>query len=149
MGHSLPECLIKRSLGHLAYFSPCVLCNRYVSSKVLATQQYCRSPFARVRASIDVQYFTRGERGIAQKQSCIDDFFDLTEPAERLQTLEKVMGFRFMHGSIDHSRRYCVYTNALLRVFNSEGACHRIQAALQHDLNRGSYTGNRLVDQCR
>src|SRR6266576_500623 len=41
-----------------------------------------RSPFARVPATIHVQCFTRGERGVAQKQSCVDDFFDLTDPAE-------------------------------------------------------------------
>src|SRR5215472_7328402 len=143
----MPQSLIKRSLGHIAYFSPCVDSNRYASSKILANQRYCRSPFARVRAAVDVQYFTRGKRGVDQKQSCIDDFFDLTDPADRLQTLEKVMSFRFMHGSIDYSRRYCVYTNAFLRVFNSE-ACHRIQAALQHDLDGGFDTDNRLVNQC-
>src|ERR1700686_3991682 len=106
-----------------------------------------RSPFARVRAAIHVQYFTRGERGVGQKQSRIDDFFDLTDPADRMQPFEKVMGFRFMHRSIDHSRCYGVYTNALLRVFNGEGACHRIQGALQHDLNGRPYTCDRLVNQ--
>jgi len=54
---------------------------------------------------------------------------------DRVQPFEKFMSFRFMHGSIDHSRRYRVYTNAFLRVFNGEGAGHRIQGALQHDLN--------------
>src|SRR5437016_10698635 len=106
-----------------------------------------RSPFARVRAAIHVQYFTRGERGVGQKQSCVDHFFDLTDPAERVQPFEKVMSFWFVHRSIDHSRRYAVYTNAFLRVFNGEGACHRIQGALQHNLNGRSYTFDRLVNQ--
>src|ERR1700687_5389402 len=97
------------------------------------------SPLACVRAAIYVQYFTRGERGVGQKQNCVDDFFDLTDPADRVQPSEKVMSFRFMHRSIDHSQRYGVYTNAFLRVFNGEGACHRIQATLQHDLNGRPY----------
>src|ERR1700730_5631190 len=61
------------------------------------------SPLACVRAAIYVQYFTRGERGVGQKQNCVDDFFDLTDPADRGQPSEKVMSFRFMHRSIDHS----------------------------------------------
>src|ERR1700687_1482447 len=68
-----------------------------------------QSPFARVRAAIHVQYFTRGERGVGQKQSCVDDFFDLTDSADRVQPFEKVVSFRFMHRSIHHSRRYGVY----------------------------------------
>src|SRR6267378_8396781 len=99
-----------------------------------------RSPFARVRAAIHVQYFTGGERGVGQKQSSVDDFFDLTDPADRVQPFEEVMSFRFMHGSIDHSGRYGVYSNAVLRVFNGEGACHCIQGALQHNLNGRPYT---------
>src|SRR3982074_523533 len=94
-----------------------------------------RSPFARMCATIYVQYFTRGERGVGQKQSCVDDFFDLTDPADRVQPFEKVMSFRFMHRSVDHSQRDGIYTDAFLRVFNGEGACHGIQAALQHNLN--------------
>src|SRR5258708_37235087 len=91
-----------------------------------------RSPFARVRTAIYVKYFARGERGVGQKQSCVNDFFDLTDPAHRVQSFEKVMSFRFMHGSVDHSLRYGVYTNALLRVSNRKSACHRVQAALHH-----------------
>src|SRR5436309_5230585 len=113
----------------------------------LARRQRSRSPFARVRAAIHVQYFTRGERGVGQKQSCVDDFFDLTNPADGMQAFEKVMGFGFVHGSIDHSRRYGVYANAFLRVFNGEGGCHRIQGALQHDLNGRAYTCDRLVNE--
>src|SRR5882762_8338997 len=106
-----------------------------------------QSPFARVRAAIHVQNFTRGERGVGQKQSRVDDFFDLTDPADRVQPFEKFMSFRFMHGSIDHSRRYRVYTNAFLRIFDGEGAGHRIQGALQHDLNGRPNTCDRLVNQ--
>src|SRR5436309_7233245 len=84
----------------------------------LARRQRSRSPFARVRAAIHVQYFARGERRVGQKQSRVDDFFDLTDPADRVQPFEKVMSLRLMHGSVDHSRRYGVYTNAFLRVFN-------------------------------
>jgi len=76
------------------------------------------SPFARVRAAVHVQYFTRGERGVSEKQSGVDDFFDLTDPANRVQPFEEVMIFRFMHRRIDHSRRYGVYTDALFRVLN-------------------------------
>ena len=79
-----------------------------------------------MRAAIHVKYFTRGEGGVSQKQSCVDDFFDLAEPADRVQRFEKVMSFRFIHRSIDHSRRYRVYTNAFFRVFKGEGACYRI-----------------------
>jgi len=63
-------------------------------------ERHCRSPFARVRAAIHVQYFTRGERGVGRKQSCVDDFFDFTDPADRVQPFEKVISFRFMHGSM-------------------------------------------------
>src|SRR5437870_11628308 len=101
----------------------------------LARRQRSRSPFARVRAAIHVQYFTRGGRGVGQKQSCVDDFFDLTDPAERVQPFEKVMSFWFVHRSIDDSRRYGVYTNAFLGVFKGEGACHRIQGARHHHLS--------------
>ena len=103
---------------------------RVTWSRLRGGNEAFRSPFARVRAAIHVQDFTRGERGVGQKQSCVDDFFDLTDPADRVQPFEKVMGFGFMHGSIDHSRRDGVYTNAFLRVFNGEGARHRIQGAL-------------------
>ena len=51
-----------------------------------------------MRAAIHVQYFTRGELGVGQKQSCVDDFFDLADPADRLQPFEKVMSFRFIMG---------------------------------------------------
>src|SRR6266403_937720 len=105
---------------------------RVTWSRLRGGKKAFRSPFARVRSAIHVQNFTRGERGIGQKQSRVDDFFDLTNPADRVQPFEKVMSFRFMHRSIDHSRRYGVYTNAFLRVFNGEGAGHRIQGALQH-----------------
>src|SRR5882724_3812049 len=113
---------------------------RVTWSRLRGGSEAFQSPFARVRAAIHVQYFTRGERGVGQKQNCVDDFFDLTDPADRVQPFEKVMSFRFMHGSIDHSRRYGVYTNAFLRVFNGEGAYHRIQATLQHDLDGRAYT---------
>jgi hypothetical protein len=120
---------------------------RVTWSRLRGGNEAFQSPFARVRAAVHVQYFTRGERGVGKKQSCVDDFFDLTDPADRVQPFEKVMSFRFMHGSIDHSRRYGVYTNAFLRVFNGEGACHRIQGALQHNLNGRPYTCDRLVNQ--
>src|SRR5258705_1543603 len=96
-------------------------------SRGAARDKAFRSPFARVCAAIHVQDFTRRERGVGQKQSCVDDFFDLTDPADRVQSFEEVMSFRLMHRSIDHSRRYAVYTNAFLGVFNGEGASHRIQ----------------------
>src|SRR5215471_20412469 len=108
----MPHSLIKRSLGHM---------------HILLIELICESPFASVSTAIHVQYFTRGERGVGEKQSCVDDFFDLADSANRVQPFEEVMTFRFMHRSIDHSRRYGVYTNALFRVFNGEGACHRIQ----------------------
>src|SRR3954471_21599446 len=108
---------------------------RVTWSRLRGGNEAFRSPFARVRAAIHVQNFTRGEGGVGQKQSCVDDFFDLTDPADRVQSFEEVMSLRFMHGSVDHSRRYGVYANALLRVFDREGARHRIQSALQHDLN--------------
>src|SRR6266478_631303 len=102
---------------------------RVTWSRLLGGSEAFQSPFARVRAAIHVQNFTRGELGVGQKQGRVDDLFDLTDPADRVQSFEKVMSFRFMHRSIDHSRRYGVYTNAFLRVFNGEGACHRIQGA--------------------
>src|ERR1700754_142922 len=92
------------------------------------------SPFARVRAAVDVQYFTRRECGVGQKQRCVNDFFDLSDPAHGVQLFEKVVSFGSMHRSIDRSRRNDVYANAVLRIFNGEGARHRIQGALQHDL---------------
>jgi len=46
-----------------------------------------------VRTAIHVQNFTRGERGVSQKQSCVDDFFDFTDPADRVQPFQKVMKF--------------------------------------------------------
>ena len=33
-----------------------------------------------MRAAIHVQNFTSSERGVGQKQNCVDDFFDLTDP---------------------------------------------------------------------
>jgi len=57
------------------------------------------------------------------------------------------MSFRFMHGSIDHSRRYGVYANAFLGVFNGERARDRIQRTLQHDLDGRPNTCDRLVNQ--
>src|SRR5436853_4957032 len=122
---------------------------RVTWSRLRGGNETFRSPFARVRAAIHVQNFARGERGVGQKQGCVDDFFDLTDPADRVQPFEKVMSFRFVHGSIDHSRRYGVYSNAFLRVFNGERARHRIQGALEHDLNGGAYTCDRLVNQGR
>src|SRR5258706_1932941 len=98
------------------------------------------SSFACVRSAIHVQNFTGGEGGVDQKQSCVDYFLHLTDPADRVQPFEEVMGFRFMHGSVDLSRRYGVYTNAFLRVFNGESPGHLIQCALQHDLNVHPYT---------
>src|SRR5215470_4235671 len=65
--------------GH-ASCPPCVGDNRRGGSQVLATERYGRSPFARMCAAIDVQDFTGGERGVGQKQRCIDDFFHLTDP---------------------------------------------------------------------
>src|ERR1700729_1583607 len=112
-----------------------------------AANEAFRSPFARVRTAIHVQYFARGKRGVGQKQNSVDDFFDLTEPADWVQPFEKVMGFGFMHGSIDHSRRYGVYPDAVLRVFNGESARHRIQGALQHNLISRPHTRDRLVNQ--
>ena len=55
------------------------------------------------------------------------------------------MSFRFMHRGIDHTGRYGVYANAFFRVFNGEGARHRVQPALQHELNGRSYSCDRLV----
>src|SRR5882724_1022057 len=120
---------------------------RVTWSRLRGGSEAFQSPFPRVRAAIHVQNFTRGEGGVGQKQSRVDDLFDLTDPADRVQPFEKVMSFRFMHWSIDHSRRYGVYTNAFLRVFNGECACHRIQGALHHDLNGRAYTCDRLVNQ--
>jgi hypothetical protein len=37
-------------------------------------------PFACVRATICVQYFTSGECGVRKKQNCIYDFLDFAEP---------------------------------------------------------------------
>src|SRR5215469_10662860 len=48
-------------------------------------------PFARVGAAVHMQYFTRGERGVGEKQSGVDDFFDLTDSANRLQPFEEGM----------------------------------------------------------
>src|SRR5437016_7748859 len=81
----------------------------------------------------------------ARSWSC--HILHLTDPADRVQSFEKVVSFRFMHRSIDYSWSYGVYTNAFLRVFNGEGACHRIQGALQHNLNGRPYTCDRLVHQ--
>jgi len=57
-----------------------------------------RSPFTRVRATIHVQYLTRGERRIRQEQNCIDDFLDFTDPANRVQPFQKIVGLRLCIG---------------------------------------------------
>jgi hypothetical protein len=57
---------------------------RVTWSRLRGGAEAYRSPFARVRAAIHVQYFTRGERGVGQKQCRVDDFFDLTDPVDRV-----------------------------------------------------------------
>src|SRR5260221_14456922 len=120
---------------------------RVTWSRLRGGKEAFRSPFARVCAAIHVQYFARSKRRVGQKQSCVDDFLDLSDPTDWVQPFEKVMGFGFVHGSIDHSRSYGVYTNAFLRVFNGERACHRIQGTLQHDLHGRPYARDRLVNE--
>ena len=88
-----------------------------------------------MRATIYVQYFTSGERGVRKKQNCIYDFFDFAEPVERTQPFEGLIGLGFMHRSFDDACRNGVYADAVLGMLNCQGARHRIQSALDHDLN--------------
>ena len=74
---------------------------------------------------------------------------DVYKRQDRAQPFQKLMSFRFVHGSIDYSRRDRVYTNAFLRIFDGEGACHCIQSTLQHDLDSGPNARDRLVNQRR
>src|SRR6266446_1344095 len=104
-------------------------------------------PFASVRAAIYVQDFTGGECGVRQVQNCVHDLFDFTDPADRMQPFEKLKGLGFMHRSVDDARGNGVYANAILCVFDGECAGHRIQTALDHDLNVRRDTCDWLVNE--
>ena len=67
-------------------------------STKLAAENFLGLPFVRVRTAVHVQYFTSGECGVGQEQNCIYDFFDLTDPGDRVQPFQKLMCFWFMHG---------------------------------------------------
>src|SRR5216684_4059119 len=75
------------------------------------------------------------------------DFLDFTDPADRVKTFEKLQGLGLMHWSVDDARGDSVYANAVLCVLDGECARHRIQAALNHDLNGRPYTSNGLVNE--
>jgi hypothetical protein len=47
-----------------------------------------------VRAAIHLQYRTSIEHGVRQEQNRIDYFFDFPNPADRVQPLERFIGFR-------------------------------------------------------
>src|SRR5258705_719855 len=104
-------------------------------------------PFASVRAAIYVQDFTGGECGVRQIENCIYNFLDFTDPADRMQAFQKLKGLWFMHRSVDNARGNAVYANAILCVFDGECARHRVQAALDHDLNGRRDTCDWLVNE--
>jgi len=83
-----------------------------------------RSPFARVCAAIHVQYFARSKRRVGQKKAA-STILDLSDPTDRVQSFEKVMSFRLCIGVLI-TPAHMVLHECLLRVFNGEGACHRI-----------------------
>src|SRR6202035_5419670 len=104
-------------------------------------------PFASVRAAIYVQDFTGGECGVRQVQNCVHDFFNFTDPADRLQPFERLQCLGPMHRSVDDARRDGVYASAILCVLEGECARPRIQTALNHDLNSRRYACDRLVNE--
>jgi hypothetical protein len=46
-------------------------------------------------------YFTGGERGVRQEQNCIHDFFDFTQPADRVRLFFRLISLGWVHGSFD------------------------------------------------
>ena len=71
---------------------PISLRHRWVGAKQVIESQtaarrsqaegFPKSPFAGMCAAIHVQYFTGGECRVRQEHSCVDDFFDFTDPAD-------------------------------------------------------------------
>jgi len=95
-----------------------------------------------------VQYFTRGERRVRQEQNGIDDFFDFTILPTGWQPFQEIVVSGLCIGvSITPALRCLLECRPSHIRWRERG--HRIQGALQHDLNGRSYTCDRLVNQGR
>jgi hypothetical protein len=50
-----------------------------------------------MRAAVNVKHFPRDKCCIVEVHHRINDLIDFAHPADRLKTLQKVMGFHFVH----------------------------------------------------
>ena len=86
-----------------------------------------------MRAAVNVKHFPRDKRCIVEVHHRINDLIDFAHSADRLKTLQKVMGFDFMHRCFYGSESDRVDAYALSCIFNCERTCNRMQATFgQH-----------------
>src|SRR6478752_3821809 len=84
----------------------------------------------RALAAVDVQDLARHEGGLLEVQHGVDDVPDVAQPAERMQTSQRIVGGRVVHGCLHYTECNDVGTNSLVRVFNSQCPGGGVEPAL-------------------
>src|SRR5260221_4829967 len=87
-----------------------------------------------MRAAVNVKHFTGDELCIVQVHHRINDLTDIAHSADGLKTLQKVMGFDFVHRRFYGSESDGVDAYALSGILNLECECNGVQSTFGQNL---------------
>src|SRR3954454_18070473 len=92
---------------------------------------------ARLLTTVDVQYLAGDELRALEVGDRVDDFVDLTQPAERVQCREELVRLLRVHRRTNDARRHRVETDPAGGVLRGEGLGDGVESALGERGQRG------------
>jgi hypothetical protein len=106
------------------------------------------SPFAVVRARIDVQNLSRDVPRFRQVDDRVDNVGNIGYLAHRRKAPQELFGIVRVHGRIDDPRSDRVEPYAFLRVLHREAPRDRLQPAFRDHGKRSVNARDRMLDHC-